>query len=324
MTGQPAGLRPKVLITGGAGFIGSHLIERFAAGGYQVVVLDNFSTGKQGNIPAGVEVHAIDVGSPEAAALAGSGDFKVIAHLAAQMDVRRSVEDPGFDARTNIIGSLNVLEAARRLEPARRPRFIFASTGGALYGDGAPLPSGEATSADPDAPYGVAKLAVEFYLGYYARVWGMETVALRFGNVYGPRQNPDGEAGVIAIFARRIARRQPVIIYGSGKQTRDFVFVGDVAEAFYAASTRPLDMAGPLEARAFNIGTGVEASVVELAQMLGKTAGVEPELEFRPARSGEVDRSLLAVDKAHRLLDWKARVTLAEGLALTYDWTRGQ
>src|SRR5207302_859309 len=176
----------KVLVTGGAGFIGSHAVERFQNAGHQVSALDDLSSGRRDNIPAGVDLRVMDVGSPEAAELVTSGGFDVIVHLAAQIDVRKSVEDPAFDARTNILGTLNIVEAARGLADTRRPRIIFASTGGALYGDGASLPSSEETQANPDAPYGVAKLAVELYLAYYARVWRMDTVTLRFGNVYGP------------------------------------------------------------------------------------------------------------------------------------------
>src|SRR3954465_8556 len=180
---------PKALVTGGAGFIGSHAVDRFIAAGYEVVAIDDLSSGKRENLSAGAALHVIDVGSPEAAALIGQGKFDVIAHFAAQIDVRKSVDDPRFDARTNILGTLNLLEAVRALPAELRPRLIFASTGGALYGDGAALPSNEATSANPDAPYGVAKLAVEYYLAYYARIWSLQTAVLRFGNVYGPRQN---------------------------------------------------------------------------------------------------------------------------------------
>lgn len=311
---------PRALVTGGAGFIGSHAIERFVAAGYDVTALDDLSSGSRDNVPPGVELQVLDVSSPEAAGLVSSGRFNVILHLAAQMDVRKSIDDPRFDARTNILGSLNLLEAARALAPQSRPRIIFASTGGALYGDGAPVPSNEETPANPDAPYGVAKLAVEFYLGYYARVWGMETVVLRFGNVYGPRQNPHGEAGVIAIFARRIALGQPLAIYGTGEQTRDFVFVGDVADAFLAAATGRIPEPGPVNTRAFNVGTGVETSVLQVAKMLAEAAGATPRIEFKPARSGEVDRSLLGVEKVARQWSWRAKVDLAAGLARTYEW----
>jgi UDP-glucose 4-epimerase len=238
------------------------------------------------------------------------------------MDVRRSIDDPRFDARTNILGALNLLEAMRALPPERRPRIIFASTGGALYGDDAPIPSAEETAANPDAPYGVAKLAVEYYLAYYARIWRLETVALRFGNVYGPRQNPHSEAGVIAIFARQTAQGQPVTIYGTGQQTRDFVYVSDVIDAFLTAATATLPKSGGVNSRAFNVGTGIETSVLDLANMVANAAGVAPRIEFKPARSGEVDRSLLAPGKADRLLHWRSRVGLAEGLALTYSWVR--
>jgi UDP-glucose 4-epimerase len=310
----------RVLVTGGAGFIGSHVAERFLEAGYGVVALDDLSTGSRENLPAGVDLQVMDVGSAEAADLVTNGGFDVIAHLAAQVDVRRSTDDPGLDARTNILGTLNVAEAARRLPATRRPRFIFASTGGALYGGDAPVPSTEETPANPDAPYGVAKLAAELYLAYYARVWDMDTAVLRFGNVYGPRQNPEGEAGVIAIFARRIALGEPVIVYGTGEQTRDFVYVGDVAEAFLAAAAGPLPAPGPLNARALNVGTGVDTSVLELITRLGRIAGVRPQVEFRNQRPGEVMQSLLSADRIGRLLDWRATVDLDEGLARTYSW----
>src|ERR1041385_3246508 len=221
---------PKVLITGGAGFIGSHAADRFLAAGYDVVALDDLSNGKRENLSGRVDLRVVDVGSAQAADLVRTGGFDVIAHFAAQMDVRRSIDDPRFDATTNILGALNLLEAARSLPAGKRPRIIFASTGGALYGDGAILPSPEEGPANPDAPYGIAKLSVELYLAYYARVWGMDTVVLRFGNVYGPRQDPHGEAGVIAIFGRRLVLGQPLTIFGDGKQTRDFVFVSDVVD----------------------------------------------------------------------------------------------
>ena len=310
----------KVLVTGGAGFIGSHVCERFLRGGHEVVAMDNLSSGKRENLPPEVDLRVMDIVSREAADVVADGGFDVIAHFAAQMDVRRSTDDPIFDATTNIIGTLNLVEAARKLPAGKRPRIVFASTGGALYGDDAPVPSPEETSANPDAPYGIAKLSVEYYLGYYARVWGLDTAALRFGNVYGPRQNPHGEAGVIAIFASRIARRQTVTVYGSGRQTRDFVFVTDVAEAFFTASTSELPPPGPVVARAFNVGTGVDTSVLELVERIGEIAGVTPQVDFKPERRGEVERSLLATDKMRRLLQWQSQVSLDEGLRRTYEW----
>ncbi|HYD51587.1 MAG TPA: NAD-dependent epimerase/dehydratase family protein, partial [Gemmatimonadaceae bacterium] len=186
----------RALVTGGAGFIGSHVAERFLEAGYEVEILDNFSSGKRENVPAGATVRELDIRSPEAAALVRDGDFDVIAHLAAQIDVRRSVDDPGFDADVNIRGTLNLVEQVR--QRGRATRIVFASTGGALYGDFAEPPTVETYAKDPEAPYGIAKLATEYYLAYYARVHGLDTVAVRFGNVYGPRQDPHGEAGVVA------------------------------------------------------------------------------------------------------------------------------
>lgn len=310
----------KALITGGAGFIGSHVAETFQRAGHAVTVIDDLSSGFEHNVPPGADFHRMDIGSPEAASLVRSGEFSVIAHLAAHVDLRRSVSDPAFDARTNIIGTLNLLQAVREVPAGKRPRMIFASTGGALYGTDAPLPATEETPTNPDAPYGVAKLAAELYFTYYARLWGMDTVVLRFGNVYGPRQNPHGDAGVIAIFARRLANDEPIIVYGAGTQTRDFVYVGDVANAFLIGSTSPLQPPASITSRAFNIGTGIETSILELARQLGEAAGVVPRIEHRPARAGEVERSLLSIDKAARVLGWAPQVTLREGLAHTIEW----
>ena len=311
----------RALVTGGAGFIGSHVAERFRDAGYDVVILDNFSSGKRENVPSGTELREHDIRSPEAATLAASG-FDVIAHLAAQIDVRRSVEDPSFDADVNIRGTINLVEAVRRA--GTRTRFAFASTGGALYGDFAEPPTVEQYQKDPEAPYGIAKLAVEYYLAYYARVHGVDTVAVRFGNVYGPRQDPHGEAGVVAIFCNRILSGRPLTIYGDGTQTRDYVYVGDVADGIVRAATAPLPPPGRLDARAFNIGTGVETSVDELARLLTRAAGSAVPIEYAPKRAGEIARSCINVDKAARDLGWRPRVNIEEGLAQTFAWASGQ
>jgi UDP-glucose 4-epimerase len=247
------------------------------------------------------------------------GAFDVIAHFAAQIDVRRSVGEPQFDATVNILGILNLLEAIRTLPEDGRPRFIFASTGGALYGEAATLPTAETAPTNPDAPYGIAKLSSEYYAAYYGRIWGLDTVTLRFGNVYGPRQDPHGDAGVIAIFCGRLREGKRLTIFGDGKQTRDYVFVEDVAEAFFTAATAKMPPAGPIEVRAFNIGTAVETSVLELAQTLSKAAGIEPKIDFAEERRGELRRSLLDPSKANRVLGWTARVGIAEGLRRTYE-----
>jgi len=310
----------RVLVTGGAGFIGSHVADRFLGRGDSVVIVDNMSSGRRENVPAGAEFHELDVGSAEAARLIRDGAFDVVAHLAAQIDVRRSVEDPVFDARVNVLGSLNVAEAVRASPGARRTRLVFASTGGALYGDFVTPPNAEQMPKDPDSPYGIAKLSVEHYLAYYGRVHAMNTVVLRFGNVYGPRQDPHGEAGVVAIFCGRLLDGRTLTVFGDGSQTRDYIYVGDVADAFIRAADAPLSPPERLDARAFNVGTGVETSVVDLAEMLRRAAGAEAPLQFAPKRPGELARSVLSPEKAASVLGWRATTPLERGLTQTYAW----
>ncbi len=309
----------RALITGGAGFIGSHLADRFVAEGWSTEVLDDLSSGKRENLSPAVRFHQLDVRSPDAARLVGTGGFDVVIHLAAQMDVRRSVADPRFDADVNIGGTLNLCEAIR-LTNGKRPRLVFTSTGGALYGDTARPPHGETTPKDPDSPYGVAKLAVEQYLGYYARIHGLETATVRFANVYGPRQDPHGEAGVVAIFCQRILAERPLTIFGDGMQTRDYVHVRDAVEATYLAATQPLLPAGGVDARAFNVGTGVATSVVDLAETLRRASGRDAPIEFAPKRAGEQLESYLTTTKAKTVLGWRPRVDLEAGLADTFAW----
>jgi UDP-glucose 4-epimerase len=310
----------RVLVTGGAGFIGTHVADRFLAAGDGVVIVDNLSSGKRENVPRGAEFHELDIGSPQAARLVRDGAFDIVAHLAAQIDVRRSVDDPVFDARVNILGTLNLAEAMRSSPSARGTRLVLASTGGALYGDFATPPSPEASPKDPDSPYGISKLSVEHYLAYYGRVHGLNTVALRFGNVYGPRQDPHGEAGVVAIFCARLRDGRPLTIFGDGRQTRDYIYVGDVASAFLTAAVATLSPPERLDARAFNVGTGVETSVIELAEMLRRVAGTNAPIEFAPKRPGELARSVLAPRKAAEQLGWRAATPLERGLAETYAW----
>jgi UDP-glucose 4-epimerase len=306
------------LVTGGAGFIGSHVADRFLRAGYDVTILDDLSSGRRDNLPEGVRFVLGDITSPEAADLVRDGRFDVLCHLAAQIDVRRSVEDPAWDARQNIIGTLNLMEAVRT--SGHRTRVIFSSTGGALFGAFDPPPSAETFSKDPEAPYGIAKLAAEYYLAYYGRVHGVDTVALRYGNVYGPRQDPHGEAGVVAIFCNRILEGRALTVFGDGEQTRDYVYAGDVAEANLRAATAALPAPGRLDARAFNIGTGVETSVNTLASTLQSEAGVTTPVEHAPARAGELQRSALDCRKATEVLGWTPSTTLAAGLAATYRY----
>lgn len=312
-----------VLVTGGAGFIGSHVADRFLRDGWSVTVLDNLSSGRQENLPSDARFVRGDISEADAATLVRDGRFDVICHLAAQIDVRRSVLDPAYDATRNILGTLNIMEAVRA--SGHSTRVVFSSTGGALYGDFDPPPSTETFSKDPEAPYGIAKLAVEYYLAYYGRVHGLDTVALRYGNVYGPRQDPHGEAGVVAIFCNRLLDGRALTVYGDGEQTRDYVYAGDVANAnFLAATSTTLPKPGRLDARAFNIGTSIETSVNALAQTLQGVAGATSAVDHVPARAGELARSALETAKARTVLGWAPQVSLADGLANTYQYFAGR
>lgn len=309
---------PKALVTGGAGFIGSHVADLFVANGWDVTIVDDLSSGKRENLPGEAEFHEIGVNAPEFTRLVSSRKFDVVLHLAAQMDVRKSVADPIADAHTNILGTLNLMEALRKSGAATR--VVFTSTGGAVYGDFNTPPNYETYPKDPESPYAIAKLSIEYYLAYYSRVHGREYAALRFGNVYGPRQDPHGEAGVVAIFCGRILNNRPLTVFGDGLQTRDYVYVGDVARAVWLASTKPLPGKGRLDARGFNIGTGKGTSVIEIARLLQETARSDVPIEFAPHRPGEQQESFVNADKAGELLGWRPEVTLAEGLAKTYEW----
>ena len=312
----------KALVTGGAGFIGSHVADTFIANGWEVTIVDDLSSGKRENIPGNAKFHEIGVNSPEFASLASSGNFDVVAHLAGQIDVRKSVADPVVDARINILGTLNLMEALRK--NGARTRVVFTSTGGVLYGDFNTPPNFETFPKDPESPYAIAKLSVEYYLAYYSRVHDRDYAAVRFGNVYGPRQDPHGEAGVVAIFCGRILNNRPLTVFGDGLQTRDYVYVGDVARAVWLAATKPLPAKGRLDARGFNIGTGKGTSVLEVARLLQATAGSDIPIEFAPHRPGEQQESFVNADKAREVLSWAPEVTLAEGLAKTYAWFAGQ
>jgi UDP-glucose 4-epimerase len=309
---------PKVLVTGGAGFIGSHIADLFLAKEWEVTIVDDLSSGKRENIPAAARFHEISVNSPELVRLVTEQNFDVITHLAAQMDVRKSVADPIADATINIVGTLNLMEALRAAGAGAR--IVFTSTGGALYGDFNAPPNYETYPKDPESPYAIAKLSAEYYLAYYGRVHNMDSAAVRFGNVYGPRQDPYGEAGVVAIFCGRILGNRPLTIFGDGRQTRDYVYVGDVARAVYLAATEPLPPKGRLDERAFNIGTGKGTSVMEIAEMLQDVAGIKVPIEFAPHRPGEQQDSFVNAEKAREALGWTPQVTLPEGLAMTFAW----
>ena len=295
----------RAIVTGGAGFIGSHVVEALLDRGDEVHVLDDLSKGKRENVPDGAELHVADIREPDAVLDAVRPE--AVLHLAAQADVRVSVERPALDADVNVVGTVRILEAARRHDA----QVVFASTGGAIYGecDG---PAPEAAPRRPLAPYGASKLCGEEYLATYNRLYGASHVALRFGNVFGPRQEPHGEAGVVAIFMGLLHDGGVPKIFGDGRQTRDYVFVGDVARAVLAALGR--------DGAVFNVGTGLETSVLELYAAIQGAAGTEREPAFEPPRIGELQRSVLDVSLAERELDWRAEYSLAQGLAATWSW----
>jgi len=310
-------VKRRVLVTGGAGFIGSHVADAFLGAGWDVTVLDNLSRGRRQNVPSGAEFLQMDAGSVEARELIAARRFEVICHHAAQVDVRISVADPILDAEENILALINVLEGAR-LGGTRR--VVAISSGGVVYGERQP-PHPETAPKLPLSPYGCSKLAGEHYLACYAQLHGVEGVALRYSNVYGPRQDPHGEAGVVAIFGNRLRAGQALTIYGDGEQTRDYVYVTDVARANLLAAEAELPaLDGTIDARAFNIGTGVLTSVNALAHTMIEAAGVRVAVERAPARTGELLASSLVAEKARRVLGWTPQVGLAEGLGATYAW----
>jgi UDP-glucose 4-epimerase len=304
----------RALVTGGAGFIGSHLVDALLDRGDEVVVVDDLSSGKEANLAGALErgarLEIADIrDAVQLQALVSQAKPEVVFHLAAQIDVRVSMAQPGLDARTNVEGTVNVLEAARQ---AGARRVVFASTGGAIYGDTDVVPTPETVEPLPMSAYGQSKYCAERYLGLYTRVYGLSTIALRFGNVYGPRQDPHGEAGVIAIFCGRYRAGGRPTIYGDGTQTRDYIYVGDLVDAILAAGDS--DAGG-----AINIGTAEETTVLELVETIREAGGgTNPfEPQFAPARLGELERSCLAVERAREVLGWQARTSLREGIAQT-------
>ena len=307
---------PSVLVTGGAGFIGSHVAGAYVDAGNEVVVVDDLSSGKRENIPDGAEFVHADIRDSSVADLIRARQFDVINHHAAQMDVRVSVANPRHDASINIEGLLNLLEAARA---AGVGRFLFVSSGGVVYGEPEHRPTPEISPKLPESPYGVSKLTGEQYLYYYHRVHGLEYIALRYSNVYGPRQDPHGEAGVVAIFSTRLSTSAPLTVYGNGEQTRDYVFVGDVVRANMLLTKTRLPRATTLDDHAFNVGTGQETSVNRLAEILTEVSGRESEIHRAEARPGEVQHSSLDASKLRRL-GWAPETTLPAGLQTTYRW----
>ncbi len=302
----------KIVVTGGAGFIGSHVCDAFIQNGHEVYALDNLSSGKKENLDPKITLVVADIRSADAAQLIADVKPDAICHLAAQMDVRKSVEDPRFDAEANILGMLNLLEAAQK---AKVKKVIFSSTGGAIYGEQDLFPAPESHATRPISPYGVSKAAGELYLGYYFAQYKLPYVALRYANVYGPRQNPHGEAGVVAVFSQRLVAGKPCTIFGDGKQTRDFVFGPDVARANYLAFEK--DFVG-----AVNIGTGAETDINQLYAHLSAAAGVSTPATHAPGKPGEQKRSCITPALAEKVLGWKPTVDLAEGLKQTIAYFR--
>ena len=307
----------RALVTGGAGFIGSNLVDGLVARDHEVTVLDDLSTGKRENLhpamAAGAELIEADVRDPSAVGdVVDRAEPEVIFHLAAQIDVRKSATDPATDARINVEGTINVLAAARA---AGVRRFVNTSTGGAVYGEGRIVPAPEDHPVAPEAPYGQSKFAAEGYCELFGRLHGLSTISLRYGNVYGPRQDPLGEAGVIAIFCGRLIAGERPVVFGDGLQTRDYIHVDDVVTANLAAVDS--DASGPV-----NIGTGMETTVLQLVEALAPLAEASFEPDHRPERPGEVRRIALDCTRARDVLGWEAQVALEDGLIQTLESVR--
>lgn len=309
----------RALVTGGAGFIGSTLVDALLARGDDVLVVDDLSAGGRDNLPAGVDPVELDIRDTDGL-VAVAREFRpdAVYHLAAQIDVRTSMADPLHDASVNVLGTLSVLLAARE---SGAGAVVVCSTGGAIYGDGAPLPTTEDEPPDPASPYGLSKLAAERYTRFFVRTHGLPALVLRFANVYGPRQHPSGGAGVVSLFCDRARAGRHPTVFGDGRQTRDFLYVGDVARAAIAAADRLL--AGELAGEVLNVGTGTESTITELAATIGRIAGLDPDdfaPRHEPARPGELRRSCLDPSRGLAALALPAPTTLTEGLKATWAW----
>ena len=306
----------RIIVTGGAGFIGSHVADALVRQGDEVFVVDNLVTGDAGNVNPEARMINVDIQNKDAvSALWRDVRPAAVCHLAGQMDVRVSTRDPGYDAAVNILGGLNVILASRE---QGTQRIIYAGSGGTVYGEipaGAP-PAEETLLPNPLSPYGISKHTVEHYLAMYAAWGGPEYVVLRFPNVYGPRQSPHGEAGVIAIFAGRLQQGLPLFVFGDGRQTRDYVYVGDLVEAHLLALR-----AGTVQG-VFNVASGVETSVLDLIDLLREVTGIAPVVIHQPARAGEVQRVVMSNKRILEALDWRARTSLVTGMSQTWDWIR--
>jgi UDP-glucose 4-epimerase len=301
----------KILVTGGAGFIGSNVVDAYIEKGYEVVVVDDLSSGKEENINKKAKFYKLDI-CDKALEEAFEEGIDIVNHHAAQVDVRKSIADPAVDARINIEGSLNILENCRKY---RIKKIIFASSGGVIYGECGSVPPNEDSPTSPISPYGVSKYAMECYLSSYEKIYGLKYTALRYGNVYGPRQDPYGEAGVVAIFSRKMLNNERVDIFGDGEQVRDYVYVGDVVKANILSLENG-------DNEIFNIGTGKSASVNRLFSEMKDLTQYSKQAVYKTARAGELMNSSLDVGKAEKKLGWKAEVNLKEGLKKTINFFR--
>jgi UDP-glucose 4-epimerase len=302
----------KVLVTGGAGFIGSHLVDRLIQEGHEVVVVDNLSTGKRRNLNRAARFFKLDIQSWRLERVFRNERPNLVMHLAAQMDVRKSVEDPIFDAQVNVLGMLNILQQAIKYGVQK---VVFSSSGGAIYGEQEIYPAPESHVMRPLSPYGISKLCGEQYLSYYQRVNGLQIVSLRYANVYGPRQDPDGEAGVVAIFIQKLLNNEQAIVNGNGRQTRDFVYVEDVVEANLAVMGQEIQ-------GTYNVGTGEETSINDLLRILVRHTNSTCKEVHGPAKNGEQTRSVIDSSKLRQELSWESRTELSEGLKRTVDYFR--
>jgi UDP-glucose 4-epimerase len=302
----------KVLVTGGAGFIGSHLVDRLVQEGHEVVVVDNLSTGKRRNLNRAARFFKLDIQSWRLERVFRNERPNLVMHLAAQMDVRKSVEDPIFDAQVNVLGTLNVLQQA--IKHGVR-KMVFSSSGGAIYGEQEIYPAPESHVTRPLSPYGISKLCGEQYLSYYQRVNGLQIVSLRYANVYGPRQDPDGEAGVVAIFIQKLLNNEQAIVNGNGRQTRDFVYVEDVVEANLAVMGQEIQ-------GTYNVGTGEETSINDLLRTLVLHTNSTCKEVHGPVKNGEQARSVIDSGKLRQEWSWEPKIELSDGLKRTVEYFR--
>ena len=309
----------KILVTGGAGFIGSHIVDAYLEAGHDVVVVDDLSSGRRENVDPRARFYKLNILDENLQSVVRRETPEVVNHHAAQISVSRSVEDPVFDARVNVLGSIKLLEGCLKFGVKR---FIFASTGGALYGEPESIPCDERHPIAPLSPYGAAKFAVETYLQTFGMTRGLRYASLRYSNIYGPRQDPHGEAGVVAIFARRMLDGRDVFIYGDGTQRRDFLYVKDVVRANLRLLDPDLEDA-LAEGVVLNLGTSVQTSVNDIFRGLSDELGYEKDPIHRPERQGDVYRISLDASRAHRIIGWRSEITIEEGLKRTAEWFRG-